>query len=511
MMRPVYLTLIGDSIAVAANDDLNLGGMVGRIADWALTQPGLKVRFIGKENVTNHGAGSADAQGCEGTGGYEFADFVASLANRVDHNKLPTGVPMFGPAATSIYQPIDFVIDCGGANELNNIGQPTATTHARHRAWLTALRSSLDARGLTACKIVVQGGYLDINAPYHTQVVDANATVQTAVYDAIDALNPGRPLIRLPNWGTRVGDWAGTGVGFNYYDDIHPNGAGYNAIANGASGMIAQLGPYILAAANDGAAMGTLSTYAKNKLLDHKHNLAAYTPAATHYLHLYADAACTVPLTSGTASGYVAKSQTNNTTTWANLASRIKATAIAWTFASPTGTWPAVLGWKLTDSATEGAGNVLASDSHTAVPVSVATGPISYAAGAITITAATHVSVGGWTDAAAAELMNLMFGATANSPRATVYGSYWAGDPAGAGTIAGGSVAITQASTWGAASGGLAVTTADITLTQQATGTYWAEHSAAAGGGTLLYVAPRPASVGAGGTIQAGQLQAAIG
>ncbi len=505
MMRPVYAVFIGDSITVAANDDLNLGGVVGRLADWALTQPGLKLRCIGKENVTNHGVGSADPQGAEGSGGYEFADFVAALANRVDHDRLPTGVPMFGSAATSIHQPIDFVVDQGGANNLNNIGESTATTHAQHRAWLTALRAALDARGLTACKIVVMGGYLDINAPYHTQVVAANATVQTAVYDAIDALNPGRPLIRLNNWYNLVGPWAGTGVGFNYADDIHPNGAGYNAIANGATGMLATLGPYLLAAANDGTPMGSLSTYAKNKLIDHERNVAAYTPAATHYFHLYS--AGSVPISGN---GYAVVSATNNTTTWTNVASRIKANGIAFTWATPTGTWADVTEVRVTDNATEGAGNVLATDTFTAVPVSVATGPFSIPVAGLTITAATNVSVGGFTDTVAAELLNLMFGATANSPRATVYGSYWAGDPAGAGTIAGGSVAITQASTWAAASGGLAVTSAAITLTQQATGTYWAEHTAAAGAGTLLFTAPRPASVGAAGSILAGQLQTTI-
>jgi hypothetical protein len=249
--------------------------------------------------------------------------------------------------------------------------------------------------------------------------------------------------------------------------------------------------------------MGNLSTFAKNTLLDHVRNKATYSPAATHYLHLYADDALTVPITSGTAPGYAVVSKTDNTTTWPNAAARVKSNGTAWTFPSPTGTWPDVHGWKLTDSATEGAGNVLASDIHTPVAVSLAgdTGPIAYGAGAITITVAST----GFVDAVVHGLLNLMFGGTAYTQLTTTYGSYWDDAPPG-GTQEGSRVALTQATVWGAASGGVSVTATDITLAQQANGDYWAEHDASSGG-NLLFYAPRPASVGALGTIQAGQLQ----
>lgn len=504
-MRPLYCVAAGDSLTQAAGDEADLGGYIGRLVDWALTQ-GLNLWFQGRGPVKNHIAPAANIQWHEAFGGLEISQLEASLSNRLDQNKLPTGFPTFGTSANSIYRPIDFFIWAGGANNANNAGQTAEQINAADLSYLRTLRAALDPMSPNA-RIVVMGGLTDWgDAAAHTKLVAVNAARAADVYDVFDAENPTNTLIRL-DWYTLAGPYNVT----DWVDLVHFKAAVYDRIMNTAgTGMIAVLGPILLAAAQTDIAMGTLSTYAKNKLIDHMRNVAAYTPAATHYLHLYADAACTVPLTSGTASGYVAIAKTNNTTTWSNLASRIKANGAAFTFAAATGTWPDVLGWKLTDSATEGAGNVLASDSHTAVPVSVATGPISYAIGAITITAATNVSTGGWTDAAAAELMNLMFGATANVPRVTVYGSYWAGDPAGAGTIAGSSVAITQASTWGAAANGRAVTVADVTLTQQATGTYWAEHSAAAGAGTLLYTAPRPASVGAAGTILTGQLQTTI-
>ncbi len=375
-MRPVYMAVIGDSITLAAADDLNKGGIVGRIADWALTQPNLHLRFIGTNFVTGHASTDPDPQGNEGMGGYEFADMVAALAVRVDRLRNPTFVPMFGPRLTSMYQPLDIVLSLGGANNLNNLGEPTATTHAQDRAFLTALRTYLDARGRTGCTIAVAGGYLDINAPYHTQVVAANATVQTNVYDAIDALNPGRPLWRCANWNLQQGDYDGAGLsgsGFKYNDDIHPNGDGYDAECNGPNGFIAQLSALIFLKANDGdtSNMGAQPVLARNALLDHSNNVQAYSPAATHYRHLYSDAACTVPLTAGNATGYVAKSLANNGTTYtATDAHGVKKTGVAWTFATPGAgvTWPSVRGWKITDNATEGAGLVLAQASHTAIP-----------------------------------------------------------------------------------------------------------------------------------------------
>ena len=282
-------------------------------------------------------------------------------------------------------------------------------------------------------------------------------------------------------------------------DGVHMDTAGYIKTGEIFVSQFRQANP-----------MGSLSTFAKTTLVNHVRNKATYSPAATHYLHLYADAACTVPLTGGTAPSYAAVSQTNNTTTWPAPSSRTVASGVAWNFPTPTGTWPNVAGWKLTDSATEGAGNVLAQHALVAsVAVNTGTGPIGFAIGAITVVAATNVATGGFVDAVVHGLLGLMFGGTAFAPLATTFGAWWAGDPAGAGAQAGSRVSLTQATTWGSASGGMAVTAASISLTQQATGTYWAEFDASVAG-NLLYSAPRPASVGSTGTILAGQIQTVI-
>lgn len=258
--------------------------------------------------------------------------------------------------------------------------------------------------------------------------------------------------------------------------------------------------------------MGNIGPQICTAWVNHVRNKAAYSPAANHYAHLYSDAALTVPLTAGNASGYVAATKANNTVTYAAPSARAVTNLEAFNFPAPSGAWPQVWGYKLTDSPTEGSGTVL--HRHVmASPISptVATGPVSIAAGTMIISAPTNVGVGGFSDAVVHGLLGLTYGGTAFAPAwaTTDYGSHWAGDPAGAGAQAGSRVAITQATTWGAASGGQAVTAAAVSLAQQATGTYWAEHDAAAAG-NLLFTATRPASVGATGTILAGQVQTTI-
>ena len=99
-----------------------------------------------------------------------------------------------------------------------------------------------------------------------------------------------------------------------------------------------------------------------------------------------------------------------------------------------------------------------------------------------------------------------MFGATANAARATVYGTYYVGDPQGAGTETSASRAtITQATSWNAAVGGQAKTSVDITLADESDATYYAEFTAAAAG-TLLFSALLP-TLPDGGIIPAGVLR----
>lgn len=281
-------------------------------------------------------------------------------------------------------------------------------------------------------------------------------------------------------------------------DGVHMTTAGYIRTGEIFAAQFIQANP-----------MGTLTTFARTSLLAHARNKAAYSAAATHYFHLKVGGS----YVSQSGTGYAPLSRTNNTTNWPNAAARVKSNGVALTWASPSGNWGSVDGIEVTDSATPGGGNILASDTFTAVPVgntagpgSTDTGPFSIGVGSFTITAASHVSVGGFVDSVVHSLLNLMFGAVAYSAPVTTYGSYWAGDPAGAGAQAGSRVALTQASVWGTAAAGLISSAADVTLAHQGTGTYWAEHDASSSG-NLLYCAPRPGTVGAAGTILTGQLQ----
>ncbi len=294
---------------------------------------------------------------------------------------------------------------------------------------------------------------------------------------------------------------ASAGVTYENPDGLHPNTAGYVTVGQIRAAAFIEINP-----------MGTLTTFARTSLLAHARNKAAYSAAATHYFHLKAGGA----YVSQSGTGYAPIAKTNNATNWPNASGRAKANGTAVTWASPTGNWGNVNEVEVTDSATPGGGNILASDTFTAVPVGNTagaggsdTGPFSIGVGSFTITAATNVSTGGFADSVVHSLLNLMFGAAAYSAPVTTYGSYWAGDPAGAGAQAGSRVAITQATAWGTAAAGLISTSADVTLAHQGTGTYWAEHDASSGG-NLLYSAPRPSTVGAGGTITAGQLQTQI-
>jgi hypothetical protein len=282
----------------------------------------------------------------------------------------------------------------------------------------------------------------------------------------------------------------GSGVTYGA-DTIHPDLPGYLVLGAMQGNVILGLDT-----------MGTLSATALSALVDHQNNKAAYSPEATHYIHWYAGG---VALTNGNSPGYVKNTSTNNTTTWPNASSRIKSNGVAFT-QTPSGTGLSPDEVRITNNATEGAGTVLASDTFTPVAWSVATGPVSIAIGAFTITAATNVAVGGFTDSVVHSLYNLMFGAVAYTQLVTTFLSYWAGDPAGAGTIAGGSVALTQASQWGSAVSGQAQSILSVSLAQQVTGTYFAIHDTADGGGVLLMTCTRAASIGASGTILAGQL-----
>jgi hypothetical protein len=272
-------------------------------------------------------------------------------------------------------------------------------------------------------------------------------------------------------------------------DNLHFTQQGYTDVATPIVQAIKELVP-----------MGALSTTAKDSLINHEMNKGAYSPAATHYMHLYA--AGGVPISGN---GYAVQSKTNNTSNWSTPSGRAVSNLTAWTFPTPTGSWSDVVEARITTSGTEGAGVVLASDTFTPVPVNVGTGPFSIAIGAFVITAA----AGGFVDTVVHRMLGLMFGATAYTADTTVHMSYYAGDPQGAGTQAGTRTSLTKATAFGTSSAGIMASAVDIALAHQGTGTHVAFHTLTSGG-TLLYSATRLGTIGLTGTVLAGQVRVQI-
>lgn len=244
--------------------------------------------------------------------------------------------------------------------------------------------------------------------------------------------------------------------------------------------------------------MGTLSSYARTALVNHARNKGAYTPAANHYCAAF------VAGVEVTGNGYARAVLANNKTTWGDAGSRAITNDVPFAFPDATASWGTIDEIRIYDASS--GGNELGRHTLAAsVPISDSTGPLFIDAGAIDITFA----AGGFTDTVVHELLDLMFGATANSPRATVYGTYFAGDPQGAGAETSATrTEITQATTWNAAAAGLARTAAAIALADEADATHYAEYTAAAAG-TLLFSAALPGSFTppVGGVIPAGGLR----
>ncbi len=244
--------------------------------------------------------------------------------------------------------------------------------------------------------------------------------------------------------------------------------------------------------------MGILTSPACTALVDHIRNKAAYTPAANHYAHAF------IAGVEVTGNNYSAAANANNKTTWSDAAGRAITNDVAFTFPNPSGTWGLIDEIRITDNATPGAGTELARHTlNTPVTIDAASGPLVIDPGDIDISC----PAGSFTDTVVHEMLDLMFGATANAPRATTYGSYWAGDPQGAGAQASAArVALTQATTWGDAVDGQSVSIAAVTLADEVTGTYWAEHTASVAG-TLLFSKLLPATPSGGGVIPPGVLR----
>lgn len=149
--------------------------------------------------------------------------------------------------------------------------------------------------------------------------------------------------------------------------------------------------------------MGSLSNYAENELLDHLFN-AAYTPAATIYLALATadptDAATGASMNEVANSGSYARTAI---TFGAAAAKSITQNATV-TFPQASGSWGTVTHWAIVDSATHGAGNVLAYGSFTTSKSVVSGNTPSVASGEVVVSLSGNVGVG-----TANSLLDLMF------------------------------------------------------------------------------------------------------
>lgn len=111
--------------------------------------------------------------------------------------------------------------------------------------------------------------------------------------------------------------------------------------------------------------MGSITDFLENELLDHVFN-AAYTPAATLYLALATadptDAATGASMNEAAdANGYA-----RTAITFGAASSRRVTQSATVTFPTASGSWGALTHWAVVDSATHGAGNVLAHGALTA-------------------------------------------------------------------------------------------------------------------------------------------------
>jgi hypothetical protein len=131
--------------------------------------------------------------------------------------------------------------------------------------------------------------------------------------------------------------------------------------------------------------MGSLTDFAEGKMLDHVLNNVNYSPAATLYLALCTadptDAATGASMNEVADSGSYARTAIS----FAAAASRQVAQNATVTFPQASGSWGTVSHWAIVDSATHGAGNVLAHGALSASKSIVAGNTPSVASGQVTV------------------------------------------------------------------------------------------------------------------------------
>jgi hypothetical protein len=431
-----------------------------------------------------------------------------ALGDTVDfYNNAQPGHTMTGPSGSLAEvqaEVLDFldpdaeftiVFNGHGANDFYGAFQRTAEQHRDNcNLWADEVQAADPTARLLLCGVFQYGGS---TAEERAEVDAWNAMI--ADLDNF-ATNFPRYLPYPLLVGTIIPEAATTHPPFEV-DNTHLDDSGELRVYEGAHGAEGAEKVFWRAGLTGLIDMGTLSSYARTALVSHARNKGSYSPAANHYCAAF------VAGVEVSGNGYARATLANNKTTWGDAAARAITNDVPFEFPDATASWGTIDEIRIYDASS--GGNELARHTLAAsVPISDSTGPLFIDVGAIDITFA----AGGFTNTVVHELLDLMFGATANAPRATVYGTYFNGDPQGAGAeTSAARTAITQATAWNAAVAGLAKTAAAIALADEADATHYAEYTAAAAG-TLLFSAALPASFTppVGGSIPAGGLRTSL-
>lgn len=473
---------IGDSIVRAAADEADLGGFLGQLIDWceANIGPGI-VQFIGGVPIKNH----IGSQWSEGHGGQALIDFVRDLDNDWDQFNVDINQPMLG--AGGLCTKLDFVLWCGGANDMND-GVPASFTYDLHLLFLNFLRAKLNEDS-PLCQIIPMGGYLDFQT--HSDTVDANNALMTQLYDAYDALHPTQRLLRGIDWRTALGAWDAA----TYADMVHPNAAGHTKIANTPGvGVIAVAGPILQAfAATNPPTMGRLETPLLNRIGNHMFGVAAFTPDANIKHRAY------VAGVEVSSPSYAPIVTPNDTTFWGAASGGIKLNQlkVLWPQSGTGHNWGAIDEIRGEDAATGEARYRYT----LALPVSISNGQrLVVNAGQLQLQ-----FTGGMSDAWKNKALDQAFGGTNYTAETNMKFGYYAADPATGGAEITGSgyakaVIPNSGSSWTAASGGVVVSAASVVLGPATAGNwttafFWALYDNAGTGRIFSAALPFPRTV----------------
>lgn len=183
--------------------------------------------------------------------------------------------------------------------------------------------------------------------------------------------------------------------------------------------LVALFAFVILAVPTFAGAAGALSAYADNAWLNHIVG-TSYSPPATVYLALSTSGSLTNAAT-GASMSEVANSGSYARTaiTFGAASARAITQNATVTFPQATGSWGTVAGWTIVDSATYGAGNVLAFGAFSSSFSPVSGNTPSVASGQVQISVSSSSSSRGWTTYLANKMLGLMFANTAYSQPAT--------------------------------------------------------------------------------------------